>query len=125
MTLKLTKAIAKALPAIYSTEKAAPSEKIAKLKIFNPCGAGTWYVFEADALVNPSEEVWMPLSEAVKKNVPYSDVKFFGYVTGLGCNEMGYFLLSEMQAVKGPFGIGLEIDKWYTPESLAEIEARG
>lgn len=121
----LTKAIALKFPRLYATEKTPDEQKMTVAKFFNPTGSGTWYAFEADALVDAENDKWMPLRDAAAHGVPYSDVRFFGYVAGLGENELGYFLLSELQGVKLRFGLGIERDLYYRPESLATIMARG
>lgn len=120
----LTKEIAKRFPAIYATDGAAPEKKMVVVKFFDPQGAGTWYAFEADALIDAENERWMPLAEAVKTRTPYSDVKFFGYTTGLGCNELGYFLLSQLESFRGGYRLGIERDLHYTPQSFADIERK-
>jgi hypothetical protein len=48
----LTKAIEKALPLLGSTEGKAPEKIKIPLKIFNPYGAGTWYIWERDPETN-------------------------------------------------------------------------
>ena len=62
------------------------------VKFFNPCGIGTWYVFEAE------------------KNG--DDWTFFGLVD-LHEKELGYFTLSELQSIKLPFGLSIERDKYF------------
>jgi hypothetical protein len=95
----LTKAIEKKLPAIYSTEGAEDSKVV--VKFFNPAGAGTWYATEYDG-----------------------EDTFFGYVTGLGYDELGYFSLSELAGFKGPFGIGIERDlHWDSATPLKDVKA--
>ena len=57
-------------------------------KFFDPVGSGTWYVSEYD----PSTKTC------------------FGYVTGLGHNEWGYFSLTELEELERPFGLSIERD---------------
>ena len=74
------------------------------VKIFNPCGAGTWLLTELDGDNN--------------------DIMFGLCDLGMGFPELGYVSLSEMESVKGPFGIGLERDRWFKPtKSLSEYAA--
>ena len=62
------------------------------LKLFNPCGAATWLITELD-----------------------EDGIMFGLCDlGLGCPELGYISLAELEAVKGPMGIGIERDLHFT-----------
>lgn len=46
---------------------------------------------------------------------------FFGYVTGLGHNELGYFSLSELSTVRGQFGLGVERDLYFSECTLKEV----
>ena len=88
----ITKAIEKKLLAnpLYSTD--GKNEKEILVKFFNPCGMGTWYVFEAE------------------KNG--DDWEFFGLVD-LYEKELGYFTLSELQNLKLPFGMSIERDLYF------------
>mgnify|MGYP002623781981 CR=1 FL=1 len=90
----ITKEIEKKLNAVplYSTESKAEKEVICKF--FNPYGAGTWYVFEAE---RQGDGDWL----------------FFGLVD-LFDKEMGYFTLSELESVRiGRFGGKIERDKYF------------
>lgn len=75
---------------LYSTD--GKNEKDVLVKFFNPCGIGTWYVFEAEK----NGDDWM----------------FFGLVD-LHEKELGYFTLSELESVKLPFGLSIERDKYF------------
>ena len=60
------------------------------VKLFNPTGIGTWYLTEYD-----------------KDN----DIAF-----GLSClheKEIGYVSMKEIREYKGPFGLGIERDKYF------------
>lgn len=70
-------------------------------KFFNPCGAGTWYVLEGEQL-------------------PDGDWEFFGIVD-LYEREYGYFLLSELQSYRGPFGLGIERDLHFNNKKVRDI----
>ena len=61
------------------------------VKLFNPCGAGTWLVTELD-----------PEDESIA----------FG-LADLGTPEIGSFSLEELKAFKGPFGLGIERDLYF------------
>ena len=63
------------------------------VKLFNPCGAGTWLVTELD-----HED---------------SSVAFGLADLGFGCPEAGSFSLEELEALKGPFGLGIECDLYF------------
>lgn len=95
----MTKAIEKILPKPRSTENVPLEEKVAVVKFFNPTGAGTWFATEGEKL-------------------PDGDFEFFGFVEsplGPDCSEWGYFRLSELESVKGRFGLGIERDLHWTP----------
>lgn len=70
--------------------------KLLRVKLFNPCGAWTWYVQDWDG----------------------QDI-CFGWVEGIE-NEWGCFSLHELSSIPGPLLIGIEIDVYFTP---AEREA--
>ncbi len=75
----LTKEITTKLPVLYSQENT--KDPMVICKFFTPWSSWTWYAIEFD-----------------------SKDTFFGYVIGHEA-ELGYFSLSELQSVKGPFGI--------------------
>jgi hypothetical protein len=68
---------------------------------FNPTGAGNWYATE-----------YFP-----------EDRTFFGYVSIFGdwCDEWGYISLSELEAYKGRFGLGIERDLYWTEKRASEV----
>jgi DUF2958 family protein len=77
------------------------------VKIFDPCGAGTWLITES----NPDEP----------------DLLFGLVDLGIQCPELGYISKSELEMVKGRFGIGLARDRWFStdkPLSAFADEAR-
>ena len=97
----LTAADRNALPPLY-TQDGKGMHAIAYVKFFNPAGAGTWYATEFDGTET-----------------------FFGYVTGLGGDELGYFSLSELQSYKGRMGLGIERDRHFRPTPLTTCIAKG
>ena len=94
----MTKAIKKAIPALYSGEETPLNDKICHVKFFDPCGSWTWYATEFDP------ETGM----------------FFGWVDG-SFPEWGNFMLSELEDYKGPLHIGIERDRWFKPKKMSEI----
>ena len=88
----LTKSLEKRFAAVGDQQDI--EDPIVIVKFFNPAGAGTWYAVSYD----PEERV------------------FFGYVSIFGdfCDEWGYFSLGELESFKGPFGIGIERDLYWT-----------
>jgi hypothetical protein len=97
----ITKAIAKKLPALYATDGVPLEDKVAPLKIFDPCGRATWYVFEWDG----------------------QDTFFCYCVSPLGpdCDELGYASLSELSGVRNRLGLGMERDRHWTPVPMKEV----
>ena len=63
------------------------------VKLFNPCGAGTWLVTELD----PED----------------ASIAFGLADLGFGTPEIGSFSLEELNAFKGPFGLGIERDLYF------------
>ena len=95
----LTKEILKRLPYLYETENKKPSEVKVPLKLFNPCGAGTWYITEFNG-----EDL------------------MFGFCN-LGddqCAELGYVSLSELKSLRLPFGMSIERDMYWNPDTTLE-----
>ncbi|MEJ7758655.1 MAG: DUF2958 domain-containing protein [Gemmatimonadaceae bacterium] len=92
----LTQKIRKALPAIYSQEKTA--DPIVHAKFFTPDAQATWFALEFDGVD-----------------------EFFGWAS-LGdpdMAELAYFSLAELQAIRGPLGLRIERDLYFTPCPLS------
>lgn len=92
----------------------------AYVKFFCPWGSWTWYVEEAQAVVVSEDgktELEMSLKEAVKLKAKIKDVLFYGLVDGFE-KEKGYFALSELEELTGPFGLKIERDLYWTPERV-------
>ncbi len=87
------------LPPLYSTESEEDPPVV--LKFFTPWSNWTWGVTEG----SPQDE----------------DFLFFGWVVGQD-KELGYFLLSELESVTGPFGLKIERDLYFTPIRLSEFK---
>ncbi len=58
------------------------------VRFFNPLGAGTWLATEIDG----------------------DDILFGLADLGMGCPELGSFSLAELESVRLPFGLGIELD---------------
>lgn len=73
-------------------------------KFFLPGSGFTWYVTEAEKQAN-------------------CDYMFFGYVEGLD-SELGYFTLSQLQNVRGRFGLRVERDMYFNngKTTLAQVK---
>lgn len=92
----LPKDIEGTLPALYSQEDKG-DEAIAQIKFFTPWTSWTWYASEYD----PEKRV------------------FFGVVVGHE-RELGNFSLDELEAIRGPGGLRIERDLYWTPKPLKE-----
>jgi hypothetical protein len=88
----LTKELRKKLPAL------GEGDGTAHVKFFTPWTNWTWYATEFDG-----------------------EDMFFGLVDGHE-KEIGYFTLSELEAVNGPFGLKIERDLYWTPVKVYEAE---
>jgi len=75
-------------------------DALAQVKFFTPDSSWTWYASEFDG-----EDI------------------FFGLVSGFEV-ELGYFSLKEMQEVRGPLGLPIELDLYFEPKSLRELMER-
>lgn len=80
-----------------------PSDQLMVIvKFFTPDSNWTWYAVSA-------------YQEPESK-----DVQFFGLVDGFE-KELGYFWLSELESVRGPFGLPIERDLYWTPVPLSDL----
>lgn len=96
----LTKEIRDKLPKIREQEEKG-EDAIVHVKFFTPWSHWTWYGTEGQ----PEEN---------------GDFLFFGLVDGME-KEIGYWTLNELESVKGPLGLRIERDKFWTPKSLNKI----
>ncbi len=94
----LTEELKRSLPPLYSQE--ADADPVVYAKFFTPDANWTWWVTEG----SPDGE----------------DFRFFGYVQGLA-DEWGYFLLSELSAARGPFGLAIERDLHFAPGRFTDV----
>ena len=85
----LTETLRAALRANAETGARATRDPVPVVKFFNPCGAATWLATELDA---------------------DGDTLFGLADLGFGCPELGSFSLSEIAAVRLPFGLRIERD---------------
>jgi hypothetical protein len=97
----LTKALRQRLPQLYAQD-GDPHAK-AYVKFFTPDGAATWYVSEFDG---------------VDTCFGWADLGL-----GPGCAGLGYFSLSELEALRGPLGLPVERDRGFRPTRLTTLIA--
>jgi hypothetical protein len=105
--LLITKAIEKNLPAF---EK---GEGLARVKWFTPWTGWTWWCSEAEAVLADGTNV--PLTDPRAKD--RIDVRCWGLVKG-EFTEYGYWLLSELRAMRGPADLHIERDLYFGPKPL-------
>jgi len=105
----LPKELREQLPPLYSQEHV--EDPMVICKFFHPLSHWTWYAYEG----SPVDE--HGYYDTDKEKV---DFLFFGWVYG-DFPELGYFSLSEMQAVQ-VMGLGIERDEHFTPKKLSEVK---
>lgn len=113
MTKEISAKLAKADQQVIETGE-GPDEII--VKYFNPAGAATWYITSGTPLDDINGEPTDP--ENAK------DWHLFGLADLFGDGgDLGYVLLSELESVKLPFGLGIERDLYYGDHTLSEVVA--
>lgn len=94
----LTEELKRVLPRLYSQE--GDPNPVVHCRFFTPDSNWTWYVTEGE----PEGD----------------DFRFFGYVRGLE-EEWGYFLLSELEAARGPLGLPIERGLYFQPGRFTDV----
>ena len=92
----LTKQLQEQLPSLYTCENT--KDPMVIVKFFAPWTNWTWYGIEFDG-----------------------QDRFFGFVVGQE-KELGYFSLSELKWIDGPFGLKIERDLYFEPQPLSEVK---
>jgi hypothetical protein len=101
----LTKELRRKLPPIYAQDGKG-SKAVVYAKYFTPSSSWTWYITEGEPVLDDAgNEI---------------DFKFFGLVDGHD-KELGYFVLSELEEVRGPLGLPIERDLYFQQKTLVEI----
>jgi hypothetical protein len=99
----LTQAIRAKLPALDANDGRPLDEQRFVVKYFCPWNSWTWYATEGE----PTET---------------NDFCFFGRVDGHE-SEWGYFMLSELESVRGPWGLKVERDLYFAPRAAGSLPA--
>lgn len=94
----LTEELRASLSPLYSQEHEA--DPVVHAKFFTPDSNWTWWVTEGEA-----ED---------------DDFRFFGFVQGFEA-EWWYFLLSELEAARGPLGLRIERDLSFAPGRFTDV----
>jgi hypothetical protein len=106
------------LPALYSQEK-LELNALAQVKFFTPDDNWTWYASEASAILD--DNTYKSLQEVAADDPRIAQVIFFGLVNGYEL-ELGFFTLEELEELRGPFGLPVERDKFFSPRTLKELQ---
>ena len=88
---------------LLANGRSRKSDHTPVVRFFNPAGAGTWLVTDAD----PED----------------TDIVFALADLGMGSPELGSVRLSEIQAFRGPFGLGIERDLYFEPRYPISVYA--
>ena len=102
----LPQEIREQLPPLYAQDGKG-GKAVVYVKYFTPSSNWTWLCTEGEPILDESGTYEI-------------NFKFFGLVFGHE-KEFGYFLLSELEEVRGPLGLPIERDLWFKPKTLAEI----
>lgn len=131
----LTRALARRIPRLNSTDSIPLDDKLIVAKFFTPDSNWTWFVVEAEAYVEGSTDEWdapdpperkaISLADALVEDYDLDslDILFFGAVRGFFEPEWGYFALSELKDAHGPWGLAIERDRWWTPIKWSDVPA--
>ncbi len=93
----ITKAIQKKMPSLGSGAQKSINELKFHMRLFVPWGNWTWYVAEAN----------------------FETGEAFGLVCGFE-KELGYFDLNELMEIRGPLGLKIERDLYFSGCDYAE-----
>lgn len=87
------------IPRLYAS--ADEKDPMVWIKLFTPDASWTWFIIESDG----------------------NDL-CFGFVVGHEA-ELGYFSLAELATIRGPLGLRIERDLWFTPRRLSTVRESG
>ncbi|WP_294964136.1 DUF2958 domain-containing protein [Sulfurimonas sp.] len=86
------------IPPLYATEELKDDAKVCHVKLFTSSN-WSWYIIE----ISDDKDIC------------------FGYVQGLE-SELGYFSLEELESLKGPLGLHVEMDLSFEPTLLSKVK---
>ncbi len=92
-------------------------DAVIHLKLFTPDSNWTWYAISANAIMKDGSEAGLG---QVRDWDDVEDVKFFGLVKGFE-TELGYFVLSELEKVRGASGLPIERDMHFSNKTLKDV----
>jgi len=94
----LTKENIESLPTNDDTVESGIDDLTVQVKLFNPTGIGTWYLYSYD----PDTEIAYGLCD-------------------LGFPELGAVSIAELREFRGALGLGIERDLHFAPRPLREV----
>ena len=104
----LTKELKKKLPSLYSQEEIKDPQVVCKF--FTPSSSFTWLVIEGEPDHGETEDGdWVFFT------------KCFSHMCPEG--ELGYVTLAQLQEIKGPMGLGVERDLYFTSKPLSQCNS--
>ena len=93
--------LAAEIPALYSQE--GVEDPLIRVKFFTPDSSWTWYVLEYSAVApDGAERLCFGLADGHEQ-------------------ELGYFSVAELERVRGPMGLRIERDLYFTPCPLSQV----
>jgi len=99
----LPEEIKRILPALYSQDHVA--DPVCVLKYFTPDAGWTWFITEGS---QQEDGDWMFFGKVVSPIMPEG--------------ELGYFSLDELKKVRGPLGLAIERDLYWTQTPLSKCK---
>ena len=99
----LTKEIKQALPALYSQDEI--KNPVVVCKFFTPDAGWTWYIVEGS---EQEDGDWLFFAKVISPICPDG--------------ELGSVLLSQLEKVRGPLGLGIERDLYFKPKPLSQCK---
>ena len=97
----LPKKLEESLPKLFATEEISLEDKIVVAKFFILDSNWVWYAVEG----SPENDNFL----------------FFGLVNGFE-REWGYFSLNELTSFRGPLGLPVERDLYFTPQTIKQLK---
>lgn len=99
----ITNEIKKQLPSLYSQEQVP--DPVCVLKFFTPDSNWTWYITEGS---EEEDGDWTLFCKVVSPMTPEG--------------ELGYVMLSELEQIRGPLGLAIERDLYWSPKPLSQCK---
>ncbi len=94
----MTKTIQRTIPFLYGTENVPLEDKMLRAKLFCPWNNAKWFITEFDPKTK----------------------ECFGFIMG-SVNEWGYFSLTELEKIKGQWGMQIERDYHFEPRKFGSV----